>query len=83
MLVLTQKEIEKLLLLKEIKKAVDVVEEAFFDHGRGRIQMPPKVYLDFKRFLSVLLNLQIEAVLYIRFASSTKRIKHDYSVNYR
>ena len=50
MLVLTQKEIEKLLLLKEIKKAVDVVEEAFFDHGRCRIQMPPKVYLDIKRF---------------------------------
>lgn len=50
MLILARKEIEKLLPPKEIKKAVDVVERAFSDHGRGNVQMPPKVYLDFRRF---------------------------------
>lgn len=50
MLILSQKEVEKLLPPKKIKKAVDAVERAFFDYGRDKVQMPPKVYLDFKRF---------------------------------
>lgn len=50
MLVLTQKEIQKILPLKEIKKVIRVVERAFFDYGQGKIQMPPKLYLDFKKF---------------------------------
>lgn len=50
MLILTQKEIKKLIPPKEIKKVVDVIEKAFFDYGRGKIQMPPKLYLDFKKF---------------------------------
>lgn len=50
MLILTQKEIQKILPLKEIKKVIEVVERAFFDHGKGQVQMPPKIYLDFKKF---------------------------------
>ncbi len=50
MLILTQKEVEKLLPLKDIKKAVDAVERAFFDHGRGKVQMPSKLYLNFEKF---------------------------------
>jgi len=50
MLILTQKEVEKLLPLKDIKKVVDAVEKAFFDHGRGKVQMPAKLYLNFEKF---------------------------------
>ena len=50
MLILTQKEIEKLIPLKDIKKAVDAVEKAFFDCGCGKVQMPSKLYLNFKKF---------------------------------
>jgi len=50
MLILTQKEVKKLIPLKEIKKVIDVVERAFFDYGRGKVQMPPKLYLNFKKF---------------------------------
>jgi len=50
MLILTQKEIEKLIPLKDIKKAVDAVEKAFFDCGCGKVQMPAKLYLNFKKF---------------------------------
>ncbi|HOK35195.1 MAG TPA: alanine dehydrogenase [Candidatus Pacearchaeota archaeon] len=50
MLVLTQKEIQKILPLKDIKKVVNVVEKAFFDYGQNKVQMPPKLYLYFKKF---------------------------------
>ena len=50
MLILTQKEIEKLIPLKDIKKVVDAVEKAFFDSGCGKVQMPAKLYLNFKKF---------------------------------
>ena len=50
MLILTQKEVEKLIPLKDIKKVVDAVERAFLDHGRGKVQMPAKLYLNFEKF---------------------------------
>ena len=50
MLILTRKEVEKLIPPKEIKKVIDVVEKAFFDYGRGEVQMPSKLYLNFKKF---------------------------------
>jgi len=50
MLLLTKKEIEKILPLKEIKKVINVVEKAFFDFSVGMAQMPPKMYLIFKEF---------------------------------
>lgn len=34
--------------LIDIHNVLPVVENAFWEHGRGRVQMPPKVYLDFK-----------------------------------
>lgn len=50
MLILTQKEVEKIIPLREIKKVIDEVEKAFFDYGKGRVQMPAKLYLYFKEF---------------------------------
>jgi len=50
MLILTQKEVQKILPLKEMKKVIEVVERAFFDYGKGRVQMPSKLYLNFKKF---------------------------------
>ena len=34
--------------LIDIHNVLPVVENAFWEHGLGRVQMPPKVYLDFK-----------------------------------
>lgn len=50
MLFLTQKEIQKILPLREIKKVILAVEKAFKDYGLGKIQMPPKMYLSFEEF---------------------------------
>lgn len=50
MLILNQKEVEKIIPLREIKKIINVVERGFFDYGQGKTQMPPKLYLDFKEF---------------------------------
>jgi alanine dehydrogenase len=50
MLVLSQKEVQKILPLEEIKKVINVVEKAFFDFAQGIAQMPPKMYLIFKEF---------------------------------
>ncbi len=50
MLILTQKEVQKILPLKEISKVIKVVEKAFFDYGMEKVQMPPKMYLFFKEF---------------------------------
>ena len=50
MLVLNQKQIQKIIPLNQISKVVDVIEESFFEYGMKRVQMPPKNYLYFKKF---------------------------------
>ena len=50
MLILNQKQIQKIIPLREIKKIIDEVEKAFFDYGRGKVQMIAKLYLDFPEF---------------------------------
>jgi len=50
MLILNQKEIQKIIPLRQISKVINVVEEAFFEYGMGRVQMPPKNYLDFREY---------------------------------
>ncbi|MBD3380098.1 MAG: alanine dehydrogenase [Candidatus Omnitrophica bacterium] len=45
-LIIDQKTIKKLV---SIKDAVKAVEKGFKDYGRGKVQMPPKVYLYFKK----------------------------------
>jgi alanine dehydrogenase len=50
MLFLTQKDVQKIIPLKEIKKVIKVVERAFFDFAQGIAEMPPKMYLIFKEF---------------------------------
>ncbi len=50
MLILTQKEIKKVLPLSKISKVIEAVERAFFDYGKKKVQMPPKMYLHFKEF---------------------------------
>jgi alanine dehydrogenase len=44
LLLLTDADVARLV---DMAEAVDVVESAFADFGKGRAQMPPKVYLDF------------------------------------
>ena len=46
-LILTAKQVEKLLDMKEV---IDAVEGAFRFKGLGKVQMPPKVYLDFPKY---------------------------------
>lgn len=48
MIVLNQDQVKKILPLKDVKKVVDAVENAFADYGRKKVQMPPKMYLYFK-----------------------------------
>jgi alanine dehydrogenase len=50
MLILTKREVEKILPLREIKKVIKTVEKAFFDFSQGIAQMPPKMYLIFREF---------------------------------
>lgn len=50
MLILNQKQVEKIIPLRKIKDVVDVVEKGFFEYGMGRVQMPPKNYLIFKKY---------------------------------
>jgi alanine dehydrogenase len=50
MLILTKKQVEKIIPLGEVKKVIGVVEEAFSDYGRAKVQMPAKLYLFFKQF---------------------------------
>jgi len=50
MLILTQKDVQKILPLGQIKKVINAVEKAFFDFSQGIAQMPPKMYLIFKEF---------------------------------
>ena len=46
-LILTGEEVERLL---NMKKVVDDVELAFREKGMNRVQMPPKIYLYFKKY---------------------------------
>lgn len=50
MLILTQKELQKILPLKNIKKVILAVENAFKDYALKKVEMPPKMYLNFKEF---------------------------------
>ncbi len=50
MLLLNQKQVEKIIPLKKIKDVVDAVEEGFFEYGMKRVQMPPKNYLNFNKY---------------------------------
>jgi len=43
---LNRKDVESLL---DMKGTIKVVEEAFRQHGLKKVQMPPKLYLDFKK----------------------------------
>ncbi|HNZ83933.1 MAG TPA: alanine dehydrogenase [Candidatus Pacearchaeota archaeon] len=49
MIVLNQKEVQKIIPPKEAKKVVVAVEKAFGDYGLQKVQMPPKMYLYFKK----------------------------------
>lgn len=49
MIILNQKEVQKIVPLKNIKKVVEAVEKAFGDYGKGLVQMPPKQYLIFSK----------------------------------
>ena len=44
-LILTKKDVEELLTMKEV---IDAVENAFKLHGENKVQMPPKIYLNFE-----------------------------------
>lgn len=46
-LILSQKDVAKLI---EVKGAIKAVEEVFREYGLGRAQMPPKIYLDLPEF---------------------------------
>jgi len=46
-LILTAEQVEKLLGMKDV---IEAVESAFRYKGLGRVQMPPKVYLDFPKY---------------------------------
>jgi len=50
MLILSQREVQKILPLPKIKEVIGCVERAFFSYGQGRIQMPAKSYLCFKEY---------------------------------
>lgn len=50
MLFLNQKQVQKIIPLNRIAEVIEVIEEAFFEYGMGRVQMPPKNYLNFKKY---------------------------------
>ncbi len=50
MLILNQKQVEKLVPLSKVQQVVNCVEQAFFDYGQKSVQMPPKVYLYFEKY---------------------------------
>lgn len=50
MLILNQKQVERIIPLNEISEVIKAVEDAFFEYGKRRVQMPPKNYLYFKEF---------------------------------
>ncbi len=46
-LILTRREIEKLI---NMRKALRIVEEAFEAHGQGKVQMPAKIYIHLDKY---------------------------------
>jgi alanine dehydrogenase len=50
-LLISQEKIKSLLDMPAVIKAV---EAAFFSYAQGKVQMPPKVYLDFKKYAGTL-----------------------------
>lgn len=46
-LILSQKDILK---ISDIKKSIQAVERVFAQFARGKVQMPPKMYLDLKKY---------------------------------
>jgi alanine dehydrogenase len=50
MLILTQKDVQKILPLSQIKKVINALEKAFSDFSQRIAEMPPKMYLIFKEF---------------------------------
>jgi len=46
-LILDKKTIEKLV---DIRKSIIAIERAFYEYGKNRVQMPPKIYLHLGRF---------------------------------
>lgn len=50
MIFLTEEKVKKIIPAEEIQKVIEVVEEGFFDYANGKIQMPPKEYLNFKEY---------------------------------
>ncbi|MEM3404522.1 MAG: alanine dehydrogenase [Nitrososphaeria archaeon] len=53
-LILTWKEIDELLDMKEV---ILSVESAFKEKGAGKVQMPPKIYLNFERYIGDLRSM--------------------------
>lgn len=49
-LVLNQSQIKKIIPLTGIKKVIGRVEKAFVSYGQGKVQMPAKNYLYFKKY---------------------------------
>lgn len=50
MLILSQEQVKKIIPLNKIKEVIGAVEKAFGDYGQKKVQMPPKMYLDFPQF---------------------------------
>ncbi len=50
MLLLNQKEVEKIIPLSKISKVIEAVSDGFFEYGMKNVQMPPKPYLYLKEF---------------------------------
>ncbi|MEM4201999.1 MAG: hypothetical protein QW786_02190, partial [Candidatus Hadarchaeum sp.] len=46
-LLLSKKEIEGLISMREV---IDAVEKAFMAKGLGKVQMPPKSYVNFEKY---------------------------------
>jgi len=50
MIFLSQKEIQKIIPLEKIQEIIKAVEKSFYDYGKQKVQMPPKMYLNFSLF---------------------------------
>lgn len=50
MLILNQEQVKKIIPLSKIREVIGAVEKAFGDYGKKKVQMPPKMYLDFPKF---------------------------------
>jgi len=49
MLILSQKQVQKIIPLSKISQVIEAVEKGFAEYGMGKIQMPPKNYLFFPK----------------------------------